>query len=196
MRDRKNIEGLIDLKPDFIGFIFYSKSARYAKDLDEELLNGVPSQIKKVGVFVNAEIEQAVTIVKKYRLDYAQLHGDETVSYAEELNANGIQIIKVFRVTDSIPEDVCAYSDVADYFLFDTQTKDYGGSGKQFDWSILNEQDIRVPFLLSGGINLDDLDRIQSIDLPMLAGIDVNSRFELEPGLKDLNLVRQLKYKL
>ena len=196
MRDPKNIEGLIDIKPDFMGFIFYAKSARFVDAIDEQVLSNVPSNIKKVGVFVNESISNVCAIISKYGLDYAQLHGDEDLNYAKELKEKGVNIIKVFRVKDAIPSEVANYVGIADYLLFDTSTSSYGGSGKKFDWGILKNENITIPFLLSGGVQIDDLNEIKTLDLPLLKGIDVNSKFEVEPGLKDLELVRQLKEQL
>ncbi|MEM0938730.1 MAG: phosphoribosylanthranilate isomerase [Bacteroidota bacterium] len=196
MRNAKNIEGLMDLKPDFMGFIFYPESPRYAQDLNEELMAKVPSSINGVGVFVNEEIHKILALSDKYNLTYAQLHGDETLSYAMELKTKGIKIIKVFRIKDSIPSAALRYVNIADYLLFDTYTTGYGGSGRHFDWNILKNYDIKVPFLLSGGVQIEDINEIKSMKLPMLAGLDVNSKFELEPGLKNLELVKELKNKL
>ena len=196
MREAENIEGLIELKPDFIGFIFYPKSARFAGELDEDLMARIPLSIKKVGVFVNEDIENVITLCKKYGLTYAQLHGDEDLDYAMELKAKGIKVIKVFRVMDTVPVAATKYEGIADYLLFDTATISYGGSGQHFDWNILKNQNIKTPFLLSGGVQLEDLEKIKALNLSALAGIDVNSRFEVEPGLKDLELLRALKDEL
>ncbi|MEM6737546.1 MAG: phosphoribosylanthranilate isomerase [Bacteroidota bacterium] len=196
MRDAKNIKGLMNLKPDFMGFIFYPESPRYAQDLDEELMAKVPLSIDRVGVFVNEEIHKILALSQKYNLTYAQLHGDENLNYATELKTKGIKIIKVFRIKDSIPSAALRYVNIADYLLFDTYGTGYGGSGKHFDWNILKNHDIKVPFLLSGGVQIEDINEIKSMKLPMLAGLDVNSKFELEPGLKNLELVKELKNKL
>lgn len=188
-----NIRGLIELRPDFIGFIFYKKSPRYLENLDEDLLSRIPISIKKVGVFVNEEVGTVVKLCKKYGLKYAQLHGDEDLDYCQELRSKGVKIIKVFRVMDVIPVAIKKYAEVADYFLFDTQTSKYGGSGRHFDWNILKVYNLETPYLLSGGIRLEDVDEIKELELKGLAGIDVNSKFEIEPGLKDLLKIRQLK---
>ena len=196
MRDPENLQGLISMQPDFIGFIFYPKSSRYAANLDEKLLSSIPKTIGKVGVFVNEGIDTVCEIVNKYKLDYVQLHGDEDLEYAMALKSKGVKIVKVFRVTDRIPEEATDYAGIADYLLFDTATSKYGGSGKQFDWNILKNNGLRVAFLLSGGIQLKDIETIKTLKLPKLEGIDVNSGFELEPGLKDLELIKELKRQL
>jgi phosphoribosylanthranilate isomerase len=191
-----NVKGLIDLRPDFMGFIFYKKSPRYMDDLDEELLMKIPASIQKVGVFVNEDIDVIVKLANKYGLEYAQLHGDEDLSFCKKLKEKGIKIIKVFRLMDVLPISISKYAKVVDCFLFDTQTPTYGGSGRHFDWSILNSYNLDTPYLLSGGIRMEDLNDIKKMELKGLVGIDVNSKFEIEPGLKDLGMIRQLKSKL
>lgn len=193
MKDPQNIKGLLDLCPDFVGFIFYKKSPRYNQDLNEELVRSIPKSIKKVGVFVNESLESILKMVRRYELDYVQLHGDEDLDFTKQLKANGVKIIKVFRVMEELPEEILNFQDVVDYYLFDTASKEYGGSGKHFNWDILEKYDLEVPFLLSGGIDLLDIDRIHAMDHPKLMGVDVNSRFEYEPGKKDLERVKELK---
>lgn len=193
MGQPENIQGLIDLRPNFMGFIFYKKSPRYKEDLDENLLSRIPISISKVGVFVNASIDIILKLSKKYGLEYAQLHGDEDLDYCKELKSKGMKIIKVFRVMDVIPVAIKKYAEVADYFLFDTKTPDYGGSGRHFDWNILKAYNLDTPYLLSGGIRIEDIDEIKKLELKGLAGVDVNSKFEIEPGLKDLMKIKKLK---
>ncbi|NQZ77139.1 MAG: phosphoribosylanthranilate isomerase [Ekhidna sp.] len=196
MKHPDNIRGLVDLKPDFIGFIFYAKSPRYVNTLDEQSIVGIPSDTSRVGVFVNESMENIVSLADQYKLDYIQLHGDEDLSFANALRERGLKIIKVFRVQDEIPAYARNYQGIADYLLFDTASVNYGGSGKHFDWEILSNYDMDIPFLLSGGIELEDVKAIRKMSIPQLAGIDVNSRFEIEPGLKDIEKVRILKQEL
>ena len=196
MRRSDNIKGLVDLAPDFIGFIFYPKSPRYANELDPEALKAIPSSMLKTGVFVNAELSEIVSLVKKYQLDAVQLHGDESVEMVQELKQRGLTVIKVFRIKDELPEALAVFEGHVDYFLFDTKSKDYGGTGQHFDWSVLLGYVYETPYLLSGGVELSDLEAIQSLSLPRLVGLDVNSKFELEPGFKDLALVKKLKEQL
>ena len=193
MRDPSNIKGLLELRPDFIGFIFYEKSPRYSSSLDEDLLSRIPLSIHKVGVFVNETIDTVVKTMRRYGLDYAQLHGDEDLDYAKKLRAKGIKIIKVFRVMDVLPVAASRFEGVVDYLLFDTASSAYGGSGRHFDWTILKNYNLGVPLLLSGGIAIEDIASIKSLSIPHLVGVDVNSRFEVEPGLKDLEMVKALK---
>ncbi len=192
MRDPENIQGLSKLEPDFMGFIFYPKSSRFVESLDEKIVLDLPPHIQKVGVFVNETVDHICACVSKFELDYVQLHGDEDKSFVKVLRTKGINVIKVFRVLDTVPANIQDYVGLVDYFLFDTSTVKYGGSGKQFDWNILKEVEMSVPFLLSGGIRLEDIEQIKALKLPMLYGIDVNSQFEVAPGLKDIARVREL----
>ncbi len=192
MKHSDNIQSLIEMKPDFMGFIFYPKSPRYAIEMDEDLIMRIPISISKVGVFVNETLDNILSISNKYGLEYIQLHGDEDLSFANSLKEKGLKIIKVFRVMDTIPFFAKNYEGIADYFLFDTVSVNYGGSGRHFDWNILKNYNLNVPFLLSGGVQLDDIPKIKSMRIEQLVGIDVNSRFEIEPGLKDMDLLHQL----
>lgn len=195
MKHPDNIKGLMAHRPDFIGFIFYEKSSRFAEPLDEEVVNAIPPTTKKVGVFVRADITTVLDKVQRYGLDYVQLHGDESVEYIKELKeANEqVQIIKVFRVTDELPHDIDLYTEVSDLFLFDTATSNYGGSGKHFDWTFLKDYQLSVPYLLSGGISMEDLHKVEDMALNGLIGIDVNSKFEKSPADKNLEMIGQLK---
>ncbi len=195
MRDEANIKGLIALTPDFIGFIFYPKSKRFVGK--NFIMPLVPISIKKVGVFVNEALPNLLSLVKKYELDFVQLHGNETVEYVNEVKMNGIKILKVFSVSDVLPiQSMKKYLSLVDYFLFDTKTPEYGGSGRKFDWSILKQYDLNKPFFLSGGVALSDVDDIQDLNLKNLIAIDVNSKFENSPGNKNLALVKELKVKI
>ncbi|WP_370087747.1 phosphoribosylanthranilate isomerase [Ekhidna sp.] len=193
MKDPENIRGLIDLHPDFIGFIFYPKSPRYVDEMDEDFIMRIPISIRKVGVFVNETIEKIVKLSDRYGIEYIQLHGDEDLDFAKQLKSKGLKIIKVFRVMDTVPFVAKKYEGIADYFLFDTASINYGGSGRHFDWNILRTYNLSVPFLLSGGVQLSDIEKIKAMEIEKLVGVDVNSRFELEPGLKDLEMVKSLK---
>ena len=193
MRDPANIQGLINLEPDFIGFIFYQKSPRYVAEMDEGIIRQIPEGIRKVGVFVNEPLNSIIDIANRYGLEYIQLHGDEDLSFANAIKESGLKVIKVFRIMDTIPFFVKNYEGIADYFLFDTASINYGGSGQHFDWNTLKNYNLEVPFLLSGGIQLEDIPRIKSMDIDQLVGVDVNSRFEIEPALKDLDKLKRLK---
>lgn len=189
MKHPENIQQLIQLPIDFMGLIFYSKSPRYVAELNPEQLSHLPSFIKKVGVFVNAELQEVENRVKKYSLDYVQLHGKETIIYIKELRIKipNLRIIKAFSIAEIQDiEKTGEYEEVCDYLLFDTKTPQHGGSGKKFDWTILNNYQGEIPFFLSGGISLEDTEEIQKIQHKKLYALDLNSKFELKPGLKDI----------
>jgi len=191
MKYPENIQAIAALKPDLIGFIFYPKSPRYAEPLDASVLNSLPPTIKKIGVFVNENLENILTIAYKYKLDGIQLHGAELVNMCRELKRLGYIVIKAFPVAEASPPPVTkAYEGVCDYFLFDTKTEGYGGSGVKFNWKMLNEYVGETPFLLSGGIASDDAEAIQKIEHLKFAGIDLNSKFEVKPGLKNVDLLK------
>lgn len=193
MRQSENIQQLLKLEPDFMGFIFFERSKRFAPDLDKELLLGFPETTKKVGVFVNAPIQQVKEKVRQYKLDYVQLHGDESVEYVGELFAIGIKVIKVLSVGEEFDFDqLKPYKGLVDFFLFDTKGKERGGNGVVFNWEVLNNYPYDVPYLLSGGIDLENVKDIAGLKVQPYA-IDVNSKFELEPGLKDIEQVKMLK---
>lgn len=179
------------LSPEMIGFIFWAISPRSV------IGKLAPSQVqalrgpKKIGVFVDETIDQVVTIVKKYGLDGVQLHGDESLEYTEELKSRLSDkiLIKVFRVSDKLESDqVNLFSKSADLFLFDKATTNYGGSGSSFDWTSLYDQFFSKPFILAGGIGPESAAQIKILATkqPKLYGVDLNSRFESAPGMKDL----------
>lgn len=197
MKFPENIRAVAALKPDFMGFIFYPKSPRYAEPLDSDTLNSLPSSIKKIGVFVNEDIERILTLVFKYKLNGVQLHGTENVETCRKLKETGLIVIKAFPIAEAYNFKVIStYEEVCDYFLFDTKTDAYGGSGVKFDWSILDEYQGKTPFLLSGGIAPDDAEAILKIVHPKFAGIDLNSKFEVSPGLKNVELLREFSPKM
>ncbi|MFT6871448.1 MAG: phosphoribosylanthranilate isomerase [Roseivirga sp.] len=194
MRDSENIEQLLALKPDYMGFIFYGKSPRDAEDLlDQEVLRKFPEQTKKVGVFVNADLEEVKQKVNTYALDYVQLHGDESAEYVAELFAVGIKVIKAFSIGEAFDfAELNTYNPFVDFFLFDTKGKARGGNGEVFNWEILKGYNQEVPFFLSGGIDLENIDSLKALEDMNIHAIDVNSRFEIEAGVKDIERVKQL----
>ena len=194
MRDKENISGLMTLKPDYIGFIFYDKSKRFVADFPQI---EIPSSVKKVGVFVNETIDEIIEIVKKYKLDFVQLHGDETPDYCEKLALQNIKIIKAFSVDGNFDfSAIKPFEKHVALFLFDTKGKNYGGNGVKFNWDLLQNYKGKTPFLLSGGITKNDAEEINKIKHPAFFGIDINSGFELEPGLKNINEIKEFKNKL
>ncbi len=197
MRDAENIKALIELKPDFIGFIFYDKSPRFVGNaLDTELIQSIPREIRKVGVFVNATVDYILQNVKKYGLNYAQLHGNETPDFCKNLRMKGVNIIKAFRLDESfVFSQLNNYKPQVDFFLFDAKGDGYGGNGIAFDWTILKKYDNQKPYFLAGGISLDNLDELANIT-PKPYSLDVNSKFEVEPGVKDIDKIAELITKM
>ncbi len=193
MKAPENIKQLIDIQPDYIGFIFYPKSKRYAGDsLQQETIQSIPASIKKVGVFVNESVENIEKRIQDYRLDFVQLHGDESIVFCRKLYAEKVQIIKTFQVYKDFDFNILdGYKEYCKYFLFDTQTPLYGGSGHKFDWQLLKNYDNEKPFFLSGGIDLDDADKIVNIQNLNIHAIDINSKFEIEPGLKNIEKIKR-----
>lgn len=189
MKDAQNILDVATLQPDFMGFIFYKKSPRYVGD-DFEIPSGFPSSILRVGVFVNEESEKVIALSKKHKLDYLQLHGNESVEQVKELNDFGLKIIKVFSVDDDFDFSTTkGYQPYCEYFLFDTKGKYYGGNAKTFDWELLKKYDQHVPFFLSGGVNIENMDGINELQGMNLFALDVNSGVEISPGVKDVTLL-------
>ncbi|EKT4548836.1 phosphoribosylanthranilate isomerase [Flavobacterium psychrophilum] len=192
MKYPENILEVSTLLPDYLGFIFWEKSSRYF-DLE---IPEIPESIKKVGVFVNATLEEILLKIKKYNLNLVQLHGNESPEFCKELKKSTIKIIKVFSVNDDFNFSALEpFEAVCDYFLFDTKGKLPGGNGITFNWQILKKYHSRKPFFLSGGIGLDDIKNIKKLNLPIYA-IDVNSKFEIEAGLKNIELLKSFKNNL
>jgi len=210
MRDADNIRDISALGVDMIGLIFYPPSPRYVQQFSSGagiIPDYAPDMGKtplRVGVFVDDMPQNIVTRVYNYKLDYIQLHGNEPRETLENLRATidpdikpKIKIIKAISVSSA--EDIKKYKEyggAADLFLFDTKCKTVGGSGEQFDWQVLQAYDGDVPFLLSGGIGPDDAERIKNFHHPKCIGIDLNSKFEIEPALKDVEKLKQFLVKV
>lgn len=193
MREPENLKEVAALLPDFIGFIFYKNSKRFVEErLTPELLASLPESIKKVGVFVNEETQTIQTIAAKYKLDVVQLHGRETPKQCQELKDNGLEVIKAFSVDDKfVFENTLLYEKSCDYFLFDTKGKEYGGNGIPFDWELLKGYLSPKPYFLSGGLGPDNVKLLNKVR-PKPFAIDVNSGFELKPGLKNVEQLKEL----
>jgi phosphoribosylanthranilate isomerase len=197
MRDANNIKALLKLPIDYMGFIFYEKSPRYVGDILATPIN--IGTIKKTGVFVKADIDFIVEKTKTYQLNALQIHWDAPPQYILALKSNlqhnglhNIAIWKAFSVDDSFDFDITkAYEGIADIFLFDTKSPQGGGAGVKFDWSILHNYKGTTPFLLAGGISEHDAEAIRNLQIPTLLGVDLNSRFEIEPALKDIPKLRK-----
>lgn len=211
LRDGENIRQVVELGVDWIGMIFWEKSPRnvtmipsHAGILPDRAMDMGDFKANRVGVFVDEMPQSIITRVVNFKLDLIQLHGKETPTLIRSLRRTldpdirpGIQVIKAISV--SCHEDIAAYKDYADcvdYLLFDTKCPTVGGSGSQFDWSVLEAYDGDVPFLLSGGIGPDDAERIKAFHDSRCIGIDLNSRFEIEPALKDINKLKEFLEKV
>ncbi|WP_223550968.1 phosphoribosylanthranilate isomerase [Aestuariivivens sp. NBU2969] len=223
MKYPDNIKQVTTLQPDYLGLIFYDKSARFFNANIPE----VPNTIKKVGVFVDADLEDVFKIIKKHDLQAVQLHGNESPNYCTELKSKldlikqqwkdnvwkpnthrqrieyleDIEIIKVFSIKDEFNfEALKPYETVCDYYLFDTKGKLPGGNGYTFNWDVLNQYPSTKPFFLSGGIGIDQINDIKSFQQSKASyycfALDVNSKFEIKPGLKDIKLLKEFKQHL
>jgi phosphoribosylanthranilate isomerase len=196
MTELDQVRQLDAMGVDFAGFIFYPKSPRYVvRHLAGEQLKKAKLRLGKVGVFVNATYDEVMKQVDAYGLDMVQFHGDETPRFCEQL-ANYITVIKVFRMGENDPIDwlIRPYQDYCDMFLFDTEGVGYGGTGKKFNWETLRPAHIDKLYFLSGGIEPTDVDRLKAFEKESIArklfAIDVNSKFEISPGVKDLKKIR------
>ena len=217
MRNTGNIRQVAELDIDMMGFIFWQKSSRYVRMIsskvgtmpdysseryhqlsDGKAIVNAGNKPKRVGVFVDDMPQNIVTRIYNYNLDYVQLHGNESIVMIDNLVKTvdpdihkNIKIIKALSITT--PEDIDKYKEYeghVDMFLFDTKCDTVGGSGKHFDWSLLERYDGNTPFLLSGGIGPNDVERVKNFHHPKCVGIDINSRFETEPAMKDVDLLR------
>lgn len=191
MKFTDNINQISCLNPDFMGFIFHDKSPRHI-DPTESIGLRIPNKTTvKIGVFVNKSLDEILETVKKMGLHGVQLHGSESEELCYTLRSAGLVVLKAFPISeasDFARTDV--YEGTCDYFLFDTKTPQHGGSGQKFDWDILSAYEGNTKFFLSGGITVDDATLIKNIKHPLLAGVDLNSRFEISPGLKDVELLK------
>jgi phosphoribosylanthranilate isomerase len=189
MRDSSNIQEVEKLLPDYMGFIFYPPSPRYVGN-DFQMPVGLNPAIHRVGVFVNEHRDRIIELSARHNLSHVQLHGDEPVAVCAQLKKEGLGVIKVFRIGPDFDFSVTLpYKEAVDYFLFDTKGKYYGGNARVFDWSILEEYDQEVPFFLSGGMtvgNIQDAGRLKQMNLHAL---DLNSGVEDSPGIKNITLI-------
>jgi phosphoribosylanthranilate isomerase len=200
MTNMQQIKELEEMSVDFAGLIFHKPSPRY-------VMNGIASpslftneniRIKKVGVFVNESVDTVLRTAKEWRLDMVQLHGDESPEFCKKVRLT-ISASKVFRVGQALDfNNVMAYNNVVDYFLFDTLGEQYGGTGNQFDWKLLSSLDLKKPYFLSGGIGSEDVQKIDNFCKLQTEfySLDLNSKFETTPGLKDMEKIRQFLSKI
>ncbi|SFB95558.1 phosphoribosylanthranilate isomerase [Flexibacter flexilis DSM 6793] len=190
MREADNIKNVANIQYiSYLGFIFYPKSSRYVgADWPKETLVSVPNAVQKVGVFVNESTENVISILQKYCLNIAQLHGEETPAQCDQIRAAGFGVWKAFSLDNNFDfEQLAAYAPHVDCFVFDAKGAHYGGNGHTFDWQVLKKYKLNTPFLLSGGLNPDNFGQAvtQAATLPQMVGLDLNSGFEHSPALKN-----------
>jgi phosphoribosylanthranilate isomerase len=197
MTTTQQVHDLEEMGVEFAGFIFYPKSPRYVfKSMPANEIRRIKGKINKVGVFVNAGADEVLRTVDECGLYLVQLHGDESPRECEKI-ANYVSVIKAFRITDNdnIEWKVREYYEAVDMYMFDTEGAGYGGTGKKFNWELLKEQNIRKSFFLSGGIAPDDTERLKAFQKEAVAkdlfAIDINSKFEIMPGVKDMDKVQR-----
>lgn len=210
MRDPENIRAVTALGVDMIGLIFYKKSSRYVSQINtnagiipdrvsDDMVKDDTSEVSRVGVFVDEMMQNIVARAYNFQLDYIQLHGDESVTYIDNLRRTldpdirpGIKIIKAISITNADDlKKAALYEGHVDLLLFDTKCPTVGGSGEQFDWSVLDGYDGQLPFILSGGIGPEDVEKVKAFHHDKCIGIDLNSKFETAPAVKDIEKLRQ-----
>lgn len=190
MADAAIMHQLAELNISMLGFIFYPKSPRYVVDkIQPNEIDKIPDTIQKVGVFVNTPSEEIIKLANEYHLDTIQLHGSESQDLCAELKISGLRVWKAFNLTKQ--NNFKDYEKYCEYFLFDTPSEKHGGTGEKFDWSLLDRYKGSKPFLLSGGISAKDAEEVKQIHHPQMAGIDINSKFEIQPGIKDFELIKK-----
>jgi len=189
MKYPENTKAVAALLPDYLGFIFWEKSPRnFVGDIPE-----LPETIKKVGVFVDASEDEIAAKCSKYKLDFIQLHGSESVAFCKSLKRENIGIIKAFSIGNDFDFGILSdYEPFCDFFLFDAPGRSPGGNGISFDWELLRNYDLETPLFLSGGIAPESAEAIKNVEIPIFA-IDINSKFEIEPGLKNIDAILTFK---
>lgn len=191
MREEENLRQLLSLQPDWVGFIFYEKSPRFALPYlkNNRTLLEMPSS-QKVAVFVNESVENSLAITDLFQMGVVQLHGQEPPSVCQVLKAHGLTVFKAVGIDENVDfKQLEKYQHVVDYFVFDTKGKQEGGNGVSFDWNLLESYRLSTPFLLSGGIGWESIDALKRFSHPQCVGIDVNSRFEVCPAFKNIDLL-------
>lgn len=197
MKDPESLKQIAGLGPDLIGFIFYPKSPRYVVEaLDPSVVRQIPKNVKKAGVFVDEDLAKVFEYAERYALDVIQLHGNESPDYCKKCREH-FEVIKTFAISEEFDMSALeSYKEVVDYFLFDTKTKKYGGSGKKFNWDLLKNYTLEIPYFLSGGIGVEDVESALEAKIPPIYCLDINSKIEMEPGKKDPVKVQQIVDKL
>lgn len=191
MRNKENIQEILEFEPDFLGFIFYEKSSRYVSEAQmKEIIKLNFGETERVGVFVDETVEKILNYADKGFFDVVQLHGEETPEMVTALKEEGLEVIKVFSVDNGFDSKILNKYSEADYYLFDTKGKLPGGNGVKFNWDVLEKSKIKKPFFLSGGLGVEDLQIMSGFKSNNLYALDFNSKLETEPGLKDVEKVR------
>ncbi|WP_339609923.1 phosphoribosylanthranilate isomerase [uncultured Planktosalinus sp.] len=194
LKEAKNLRQVSEANPDYMGFIFYPKSKRFVGDeFSKTTLAKIPESILKTAVFVNESQENILKTVQKYDFQAVQLHGNESTEICKQLKLQNLIVIKVFAMDDCFDfETLHPYENHCDYFLFDTKTKHFGGSGKSFDWNLLQQYHLKTPFFLSGGLGIENLEAILKLKHNKLYGLDFNSKLEISPGIKNIQLINKV----
>lgn len=191
MRDPLNIQAIAEAEPDYLGFIFYPGSSRFVGVPDRMSFHEATAGIMKVGVFVNEQPERVAEMSDSFGLDLLQMHGTESPAYCEALKLAGFRVIKTFGVDAGFDfKSLTPYLPVCDYILLDSKSDRHGGTGRKFSWDLLRQYTYKTPFFLSGGIEPEDAATIRKISHPAFYGVDINSRFEIVPGIKDADQVK------
>ncbi|MCO5232829.1 MAG: phosphoribosylanthranilate isomerase [Chitinophagales bacterium] len=193
LKHKNNLYDVIASGVDFVGMIFYEKSPRYVVDsLHPEDVWFLADEVGKIGVFVNSDLEYIQKYARLYHLDYIQLHGDESPEQCTQLKEKGYQIIKAIGIGEDFDfATLLPYEPYVDFFLFDTKAESYGGTGKSFNWNILQKYQLSTPVFIGGGVGIDNLQQLIENNFSFLYAIDMNSKLEIEPGLKDITLVNE-----
>ncbi|GGD96945.1 phosphoribosylanthranilate isomerase [Planktosalinus lacus] len=194
LKDTNNIRQVSEANPDYMGFIFYPKSPRYVgQELSKDTLETIPESIVKTAVFVDESVENIMNKVNNYGFEAIQLHGDESPAICKELKEQNLTVIKAFAIEETFDfTKLIPYETHCDYFLFDTKTPAFGGSGKTFDWTLLSQHQLVTPFFLSGGLGVENLDAILKLKNDKLYGLDFNSKLEDAPGLKNIQMINKV----
>ena len=191
LRDKDNIQAVAALVPDYMGFICYEPSPRYVKDISTDVLTDLPASVYKTAVFVNEKEETINALIDQFGFNAIQLHGSENPDFANSFR-DKVSVFKAFGLNADFDfEQLNNYANKVDYFLFDTKTDLHGGSGKTFDWRVLDKYKLDTPFFLSGGLSLDNLEEVNTINHPQFYGVDLNSKFETSPGVKDIEKLKK-----
>jgi phosphoribosylanthranilate isomerase len=193
LKQKTNLFEVVEAGADYVGMIFYEKSPRYVVDsLYPEDVWFLPDEVEKIGVFVNASYDEIKKSAKLYQLNLIQLHGNELPELCKQLQDLGYGVIKAFGVDEHFDfNDLKPYQSSVDFFLFDTKISTHGGSGITFDWNILNNYSLDIPVFVGGGVSLENLNDLLNFNFPFLYSVDMNSKLEIEPGLKDISKVQK-----